>query len=168
VTGDEYGIDYALALACCCVHEILCTIDIMTKALSSLHQPTLSLAGLFATAIDWCYRLFAAASSASRGKNETIHDEYHQGDTDPSRKINDQPVPSEKNIKALSIPTFAWEVAPIAKDEKSSVGTPSPPERLITTRHISGDQEADKTLEFFATMTFANGGLRAPSCPCCQ
>jgi hypothetical protein len=140
----------------------------MTKALSSIYQPTLSLAGLFATAIDWCYRLFAAASSASRGTNETIHDEYQQGDTDPSRKIINKPLLSKKNITALAVPRFAWEVAPIAKDAKSSVGTPSPPERLITTRHISGDKEAEKTLEFFATMTFANGGLRAPSCPCCQ
>jgi hypothetical protein len=140
----------------------------MTKALSSLHRPTLSLAGLFTTAIAWWHRLFAtAASSASRGKNETIRGE-HQGDNDPSRKINDQPLLPEKNIKALAVPTFAWEVAPIAKDANSSVGTLSLPERLITTRHISGDKEAEKTLEFFATMTFANGGLRAPSCPCCQ
>jgi hypothetical protein len=152
----------------------------MTKALSSIHQPTLLLAGLFATTIAWCYRLFAAASSASRGKNETVHDEY-QGDIGPSRKIDDQPLSPEKNITALAVPTFAWEVVP-TQDEKSSVGTPSassssssgnqqnnsPPERLITTRHITGDKEAEKTLAFFASMTFANGGLRAPSCPCCQ
>jgi hypothetical protein len=143
----------------------------MKKELSPIDQPTLLLTGLFATAIAWCYRLFAAASS-------TIHDE-NQGDTGPSQKINDQPLIPE-NIKALAVPTFAWETAPIAKqDEKLSVGTlsasnssnqqnTSPPERLITTRHITGDKEAEKTLEFFASMTFANGGLRAPSCPCCQ
>jgi hypothetical protein len=151
----------------------------MTKALSSIHQPTLLLAGLFATTIAWCHRLFAAAYSASRGKHETIHDE-NQGDIGPSRKIDDQPLLPEKNITALAVPTFAWEVVPIAKDEKSSVGAPSassssknqqnksPPERLVTIRHITGDKEAEKTLEIFASMTFANGGLRAPSCPCCQ
>jgi hypothetical protein len=37
----------------------------------------------------------------------------------------------------------------------------------MTTRHITGD-EAEKSLAFFASMTFANGGLRAPSFPCCQ
>lgn len=26
---------------------------------------------------------------------------------------------------------------------------------------------AEETLQFLSTMTFANGGLRAPSCPCC-
>ncbi len=120
---------------------------------------------LFATAIAWCHRLFAGASSANRGKNETSHDE---------------PLSLEKNMTALAVPTFAWETAPIPNDAKSSVGTSSasssssnqqnksPPERLITTRHITGDEEAEKTLAFFATMTFANGGLRAPSCPCCQ
>jgi hypothetical protein len=148
----------------------------MTKALSSIHQPTLLSAGLFAAAFAWCYRLFAAAaSSASRGKNETIHGE-NQGDTGPSRKLDDQPVLPEKNVMALVVPTFAWETAPMAKDEKSSDGAlsassnqqnKSPSERLITTRHITGD-EAEKSLEFFASMTFANGGLRAPSCPCCQ
>jgi hypothetical protein len=151
--------------------------DTMTKPVTSIHHLLLS-AGLFATAIAWCYRLFAAASSASRGKNETIDDEF-KGDTGPTDKIDDQPllIP-EKNNAALAIPTFAWETAPIAKDEKSSVGTPaassssnqqnkSPSERLMTTRHITGD-EAEKSLEFFASMTFANGGLRAPSCPCCQ
>jgi len=30
----------------------------------------------------------------------------------------------------------------------------------------SEDQRQE--LEFLATMTFANGGLRAPSCPCCE
>jgi hypothetical protein len=147
----------------------------MTKALSSIHQPTLFSAGLFATAFAWCYRLFAAAaSSASRGKNDAIDDDYKCA-ADPSRTMDDQPSLAEKNVTALSVPTFAWETAPIAK---SSAGAPSasssnsqqnksPSERLITTRHITGD-EAEKSLEFFASMTFANGGLRAPSCPCCQ
>ena len=149
----------------------------MTKALSSIHQPTLFSAGLFAAAFAWCYRLFtAAASSASRGKNDIINDE-NQGNTDSSCTADDQPLLPEKNVKALAVPTFAWETAPIAKDEKLSVGGPSasssnqqnksPSERLISTRHISGD-EAEKSLDFFASMTFANGGLRAPSCPCCQ
>lgn len=147
----------------------------MTKALTSIHQPTLLSAGLFATAIAWCYRLFtaAAASSASGGKNETIHDEY-LGNTGSSRKIDDKALIPEKNMTALAVPTFAWETATIAKDEKSLVSSTnehnkkSPPVRLITTRHISGEKEAEKTLDFLASMTFANGGLRAPSCPCCQ
>jgi hypothetical protein len=153
----------------------------MTKPVLSIHQPTLLSAGLFATAIlAWCYRLLtAAASSASTGKHETIDDD-NQDDVDRSLKVDDQPLLlPEKNTTALAIPTFAWETAPIVvRDEKSSVGAPltssnsnqqnkSPSERLITTRHISGD-EAEKSLEFFASMTFANGGLRAPSCPCCQ
>jgi hypothetical protein len=144
----------------------------MTKALSSIHQPTLLSAGLFATAIAWCYRLFAAAaSSTSRGTNESIDHEY-PGDTSPSHTMDDPPLLPEKNITALAAPMFAWEMAPIAKDEKSSAygsnqQNKSPSERLITTRHITGD-EAEKSLEFFASMTFANGGLRAPSCPCCQ
>jgi hypothetical protein len=151
----------------------------MTKPVSSMNQTTLLSAGLFATTIAWCYRLFAAvASTASTGKHETIDDE-NQGDIGRSRKVDSRPLLlSEKNITALAVPTFAWERAPIAKDEKSSGGTPltssnsnqqekTPLERLITTRHITGD-EAEKSLEFFASMTFANGGLRAPSCPCCQ
>ena len=29
-------------------------------------------------------------------------------------------------------------------------------------------QHQQQQLEFLSTMTFANGGIRAPSCPCCQ
>ena len=34
--------------------------------------------------------------------------------------------------------------------------------------HQQREQQQQQQLEFLSTMTFANGGIRAPSCPCCQ
>jgi hypothetical protein len=145
--------------------------EIFPERMSSIPPSTLLLAGLFASI--GCYRLFAASSRGE--ESETIHDEY-KSDSGPTNDTDNQPLSTQRNNTApRPLPRFAWEAAPFASNDKSSAAPPvvsqqnkSMPERLITARHITGSsQDSEKSLEFLAGMTFANGGLRAPSCPCC-
>ncbi len=41
----------------------------------------------------------------------------------------------------------------------------SPPQEK---RHQPSNPSVEEQLQFLACMTFANGGLRSPTCPCCQ
>lgn len=82
----------------------------------------------------------------------------------------------DKNEEA---PRFAWEpvvvthtidtkTTPVASEQQQSL-LQKPAERSITTRHVDQKQEEqESSLEFLSSMSFANGGLRSPSCPCCQ
>ncbi|CAB9496973.1 expressed unknown protein [Seminavis robusta] len=64
-------------------------------------------------------------------------------------------------------PRFPWE--PIQEGGREEIdGTTMPP--LTTKVHRPSKPVEDSTgiqLQFLAQMTFANGGIRAPSCPCC-
>lgn len=72
-------------------------------------------------------------------------------------------------------PAYAWEPAtsPLSNNlvglplqtANSSSGNKSL-ERTIQTRHVLVNED-DESLHFLASMSFANGGIRAPSCPCC-
>jgi len=57
----------------------------------------------------------------------------------------------------LSPEPFPWE--------PNSSSPPSPLGKHQTTTNAPN---AEEQLQFLACMTFANGGLRLPSCPCCQ
>lgn len=57
------------------------------------------------------------------------------------------------------VPRFPWEPAAGTRLEMRAFSASSDP--------ISTDQQ-NQQLELLASMTFANGGFRPPSCPCCQ
>jgi len=70
-----------------------------------------------------------------------------------------KPIPSdvigsgEINEEQQSLQKFPWE--------------PDATQRITKTRKLSA-QKQQQQLDFLSSMTFSNGGIRAPSCPCCQ
>eukprot|EP00986_Skeletonema_menzelii_P012270 scaffold6699_cov80-Skeletonema_menzelii.AAC.3 len=72
----------------------------------------------------------------------------------------------ESQSPPLSPESFPWE--PNINTSLSDTSLPSsssPPQE--GTNQTSNTREEEQ-LQFLACMTFANGGLRSPSCPCCQ
>lgn len=85
------------------------------------------------------------------------------------------------NEEPSTLPSFPWE--PAAGATKTSISTDSARHLFMSNAHHDDDDDDDNDeiytlhdkkvasqqhqLEFLASMTFANGGLRAPSCPCC-
>lgn len=65
----------------------------------------------------------------------------------PSARNDDKPL-----VAVDELPPFPWE------------GKPNSHPRIQ--QHLKGSQE--EQLAFLSTMTFANGGMRAPSCLCCR
>lgn len=61
----------------------------------------------------------------------------------------------EVELQEASSEPFPWEP-----------NTNTPPQE--TAHQTSNNTRAEEQLQFLACMTFANGGLRSPSCPCCQ
>lgn len=69
---------------------------------------------------------------------------------------------------AEQVQRFPWESQAAANETRRSS---SPENGKKFSKHmdkLSSKQQTQNELEFLASMTFANGGLRAPSCPCCQ
>eukprot|EP00984_Skeletonema_dohrnii_P000470 scaffold161_cov121-Skeletonema_dohrnii-CCMP3373.AAC.3 len=62
---------------------------------------------------------------------------------------------------------FPWEPnnTPISLSGTNLPSSSSPPQERKLQPSTSS---AEEQLQFLACMTFANGGLRSPSCPCCQ
>jgi hypothetical protein len=86
--------------------------------------------------------LYIAAAKSSQKSDETKKDNPDEID--------------DVDTAQQSAQAFAWEVkAPLMK--KKATGKRN--------QHQSFD--SSKELDFLASMSFANGGLRAPSCPCC-
>lgn len=83
--------------------------------------------------------------------------------------------PAARKVMPL-IPTFPWEPAndTTANDTIDTIAESHSPQQETsdaTTKEAIHTQAADSQnsqLEFLASMTFAGGGLRAPSCLCCQ
>jgi len=67
--------------------------------------------------------------------------------------------PHEIDVAAIPL-TFPWE--------PSSDCLPQQQQEVNKRRHNTADKSQKEQLEFLASMTFAGGGLRAPSCPCCR
>ena len=70
-----------------------------------------------------------------------------------------------------TVPAFPWE--PKASEvtgqhletenkAQSEIGA-----NRIRKHHSINSADASKQLDFLASMTFANGGIRPPNCPCC-
>ena len=61
------------------------------------------------------------------------------------------------------VPPFPWESSKLSNGGSGGSTHTNP---LHPSKKIS-PSEAVQQLEFLSNMTFANGGLRAPNCPCC-
>ena len=59
---------------------------------------------------------------------------------------------------------FPWEPK-LSKDSSSASAESNKTDDTRKRHHITRNQNQE--LDFLASMTFANGGLRAHSCPCC-
>lgn len=68
----------------------------------------------------------------------------------------------EEEALPLSPEPFPWEPNNI----KSTSDT-TPPQQAKH-HQKTNTPNTEEQLQFLACMTFANGGLRSPSCPCCQ
>ena len=65
----------------------------------------------------------------------------------------------EDSNQAETVARFPWEPKPSGAEaqQPSVLADPSNPKK----------QSEQEQLHFLAQMSFANGGMRAPSCPCC-
>jgi len=83
---------------------------------------------------------------------------------------------ARKNSRSASISMFPWE--PSVNSEKEDTRgsravsqdvkrSKQPLRSGILHQNSKPQTSRDKQIDFLASMTFANGGLRAPSCPCC-
>lgn len=132
---------------------------------------------LVATAASFALALHMTFSRSGEDDDEDNKDSIWSDDNDDddmdASKFNSQ----SQNVK------FPWE--PVSSDSGDEVAKKKPPylfaekpwlrsqseeqhaaAAAAVTRQDSREQQ-QKQLEFLSTMTFANGGLRLPSCPCC-
>jgi hypothetical protein len=105
----------------------------------------------------WLYvKLLLKTTNAAEQDNEstavTVAINQHQADTEPA---------------AIGMVQYPWE--PTGTVTSDTIDDASPPRHsLIPSNSLPTRQAQQQQLEFLSNMTFANGGLRAPSCPCCQ
>lgn len=79
---------------------------------------------------------------------------------------DDSDTNEEKVVTVAPVPhaPFPWEpTVNDGKDAPSAQNDTAPPQKSL---HSNKSQQ--EQLDFLASMTFAGGDLRAPSCPCCQ
>ncbi len=151
---------------------------------------SLGLVGL-AIMIHWCYLDFELSflKETEEKKRQTIESEE---DSNQDHGIGDDPNELDSNIgnksddgsaEAFYFPwepnyephdsgknyTQEWKTTSLAATSESSKSSPSMAFRSHHGRHKTQakEQSQKEQLEFLASMTFANGGLRSPSCPCC-
>lgn len=76
----------------------------------------------------------------------------------------------EQDLALLSPDPFPWEPKLTSStDDTDTSNTTSP--NAITKNHpiiTTNNANEEQQLHFLSQMTFANGGLRSPSCPCYQ
>jgi hypothetical protein len=107
----------------------------------------------------WLYvKLLLKTTNAAEHDNEstavTVAINQYQPDTEP------EPA-------GIGMVQYPWE--PMGTVTSDTIDDASPPRHsLIPSNSLPTRQAQQQQLEFLSNMTFANGGLRAPSCPCCQ
>jgi hypothetical protein len=74
---------------------------------------------------------------------------------------NDQE-PSDENIKLRRFPWQPSETVPLGRRNIASAILD------VSNPRNASPHEQQAQLSFLASMTFANGGIRSPSCACCQ
>jgi hypothetical protein len=77
----------------------------------------------------------------------------------------------EQELALLSPDPFPWEPKSTTSltDTDTDISNSLP--NSITKHHpiiTNSNANEEQQLHFLSQMTFANGGLRSPSCPCCQ
>mmetsp|Transcript_23087 Transcript_23087/g.64014 ORF Transcript_23087/g.64014 Transcript_23087/m.64014 type:complete len:185 (-) Transcript_23087:826-1380(-) len=109
-----------------------------------------------------------------KNNDETFY--YYSVNTDPAakRELSDDPIvarfPWEQNYRP---PPKSLRRKPTRKEDSSTtamdVVAPTPNAAPVPCQSRSGSSitNVSDELDFLASMTFANGGLRSPSCPCC-
>jgi hypothetical protein len=120
-----------------------------------------------AKARSWLQRLM------SEGDDETIKPEI---DTELNKLPSEDRAPdaigcSRDACSDEDAVRFPWEEPSMpSSDDSKQQTTPAhkPETNLIDERTLVLAQQHLKELEFLAGMTFANGGIRAPACLCCQ
>lgn len=73
----------------------------------------------------------------------------------PLSENGDDDIPT--TIKVISYP---WEPS-----QKNEILSSTHKNEVL--RQTTSSGQPNKALDFLSSMTFANGGLRAPNCPCC-
>lgn len=71
----------------------------------------------------------------------------------------------ERSTTAYSRKPFPWEPLDSSQQQR---GRADPSTRHAPTTPTSCRGEQQKELDFLASMSFANGGIRTPNCLCCQ
>lgn len=109
--------------------------------------------------------LYAVTGRTAQSPKETDEEEYENDSTSAQRDANGAKARGDRDMmqtsqhkKSDKVAPFPWEVA----SNNSSAKSPSENPAVLSCHHSSKAQ-----LDFLASMTFANGGLRPPSCPCC-
>lgn len=72
-----------------------------------------------------------------------------------------------EELQRQHLPRFPWEPdeTKLTKGDVAHQNLRTAPAPVLPSDDYQQQQEQ---LNFLASMTFSNGGLRAPSCPCCQ
>jgi len=76
----------------------------------------------------------------------------------------------EQELTLLSPDPFPWEPNKSTSSTDTDTSNTTSP-NAITKHHpiiTNSTANEEQQLHFLSQMTFANGGLRSPSCPCCQ
>lgn len=75
-----------------------------------------------------------------------------------NKNDNGLEVEVEGEVNAVSFQPFPWEPK---SDDKDRL------QKHIKTGLLNGANTYHEQIQFMASMTFANGGIRQPNCPCC-
>ena len=94
----------------------------------------------------------------------TLHVRKQLASTSLHQKEEEQQ--EEEESQSPPLISFPWEPNNAALSDTTLPSSSSPPQE--TKQQTSNNTRAEEQLQFLACMTFANGGLRSPSCPCCQ
>lgn len=111
--------------------------------------------------------LLFIASSVMFLKRKSIKNNSLEGDEEEDVVTREK----KHNMKVKHSPSFPWEPSFSANDDddlKKKYSDDFHPASPDTMPVHHNDESQEDQLEFLASMTFAGGGLRAPSCPCCQ
>ena len=89
--------------------------------------------------------------------SHTILSRRHISTSLQKEEEEEAPPPSSSEL-------FPWEPNNTSLSDTNLPSSSSPPQERKLQPSTSS---AEEQLQFLACMTFANGGLRSPSCPCC-
>ena len=137
----------------------------------------------------FAYHVIQWASSplalTSRKDADDHHEDYDNDKVTPPVGQNNAIPPTTSSVlkdellnKRNNVPLFPWEPSLTKKSNMQqqkeeeallSLCSSSPKQKTTASLLYNDDSQREREeIDFLASMTFANGGLRAPSCPCCR